>query len=353
MDMGLISKSATTKLILSVISCLVVLGTTVSGHRLSDYMIQDDLSDGQHEIRIHYEGVSAKQTSVGHQQGSDSGLVLRQVSRHKHLVTLIYLGEVEDGLAVEDLSLRDCEITSDPLQVDTFLESFRQDVEFAQTIQQGSTNGVFFNTSYVPLTSQDVIPDYLKPALNFRELRALCKSHHRSVRRSVKQKRRLDNADKKANQVDLEEDKKFHSSRSRRSVLDNLRFPATRWCGVGYSASVYGDLGGASGADKCCRQHDLHCPYYIKSFEKKYGIMNWSIGTINHCVCDERFRACLKMSKTGAADMVGNVFFDVVKTRCFVFKKEKVCKKWSWWGRCEKYRLQSVAVLRDPIPFST
>nr|AWU67141.1 putative phospholipase A2 [Crangon crangon] len=352
MDMGLISKSATTKLILSVISCLVVLGTTVSGHRLSDYMIQDDLSDGQHEIRIHYEGVSAKQTSVGHQQGSDSGLVLRQVSRHKHLVTLIYLGEVEDGLAVEDLSLRDCEITSDPLQVDTFLESFRQDVEFAQTIQQGSTNGVFFNTSYVPLTSQDVIPDYLKPALNFRELRALCKSHHRSVRRSVKQKRRLDNADKKANQVDLEEDKKSHS-RSRRWVLNELLImPGTKWCGNRNMADSFSDLSGFVTADHCCRQHDM-CNINIPGLTRKFGIYNSRLTTISYCGCDERFRACLKMSKTGAADMVGNVFFDVVKTRCFVFKKEKVCKKWSWWGRCEKYRLQSVAVLRDPIPFST
>lgn len=77
-------------------------------------------------------------------------------------------------------------------------------------------------------------------------------------------------------------------TRSRRSVLDSLRFPATKWCGVGYSATVYGELGGESSTDMCCRQHDLHCPYYVTSFEKKYGIVNWGIGTINHCACDER-----------------------------------------------------------------
>lgn len=51
--------------------------------------------------------------------------------------------------------------------------------------------------------------------------------------------------------------------------------------------------------------------------------------------------------------MVGTVFFDVVKTRCFVFKMEKTCKKWSWWGRCEKYGMEKVASLRDPIPWSS
>ncbi|XP_064095130.1 uncharacterized protein LOC135207342 isoform X1 [Macrobrachium nipponense] len=322
--------------------CLVLKGVS----SLPNFMTQDDLSDGQHEIRIHLNGINAKQTSVGHDQGSESGLVLRQVSHHRHMVTLIYVGEVQEGLGVDGLSLRDCEVTSDATELDKFLETFRKDIETAQAIAEGSSNGVFHNTSYVPVTSEDEIPEYLRPVLHFRQLRAVCKAHHRNVRRSVKLSRRQEDSSRELEPPTL-------SSRSRRSVLDNLRFPATKWCGVGYSATVYGDLGGSSGADKCCRQHDMHCPYYIKSFEKKYGIMNWSIGTINHCACDERFRACLKMSKTGAADMVGNVFFDVVKTRCFVFKKEKVCKKTSWWGKCEKYRIQGVAVLRDPIPFSS
>lgn len=81
--------------------------------------------------------------------------------------------------------------------------------------------------------------------------------------------------------------------------------------------------------------------------------MNWSIGTINHCACDERFKACLKMAGTGAADMVGNVFFNVVKTRCFRFEKQKVCRKWSWWGRCEKYSMKNVAVLRENVPYTS
>ncbi|XP_042221934.1 group 3 secretory phospholipase A2-like isoform X1 [Homarus americanus] len=323
------------------LSCL-----SAAGHRIPNFIAHDNLSDGQHEIRLHYNSVSAKQTSVTRDQGSESGLVLRQVSHRRHLLTLIYVGEVTDHLSVDGLSLRDCELTSDPAEVEPFLDTFNADVEIARNIPTGSWSGQLHNVSFVHLDSESELPEYLRPITHFRELRAQCKAHHRSVRKAVKAQRRLERAQHNQPQ-------ETHS-RSRRAVLEHLRlFPTTKWCGVGYSASVYGDLGGSSGADKCCRQHDLHCPYYISSFETKYGLMNWSIGTINHCGCDERFKACLKMSRTAAADMVGNVFFNVVKTRCFRFQKQKVCRKWSWWGRCEKYAMKNVAVLRDNVPYST
>lgn len=37
---------------------------------LPNFIARDDLNDGQHEVRIHYNGVSAKQSSVGRDQGS-------------------------------------------------------------------------------------------------------------------------------------------------------------------------------------------------------------------------------------------------------------------------------------------
>ena len=43
-----------------------------------------------------------------------------------------------------------------------------------------------------------------------------------------------------------------------------------------------------------------------------------------HCSCDERFRSCLKMSRTQAADIVGNLFFNIFDIPCFVFSKEVV-----------------------------
>lgn len=338
---------------LFVFSCLLLGNGLVSGHRMPNFMTQDDLSDGQHEIRLHFGGVSAKQTSVGHDQGSDSGLVLRQVSRHRHLVTLIYVGEVQEGMGVEGLSLRDCEVNSDETQLDNFLEAFRNDVDTSQIILQGSGSGSFYNVSYIPLTSEDEIPEYLRPALHFRELRALCKAHHRTVRRAMKKQRRESKANNNNNNDDHDLDTQSSHSRRRRWVLNEfLIMPGTKWCGNTDMASSFSDLSGFVGADHCCRQHD-GCSINIPGFARKYGVYNSRLTTVSHCACDERFRACLKMSKTGAADMVGNVFFDIVKTRCFVFKKQKVCKKWSWWGRCEKYRLEGVASLREPIPFSS
>lgn len=64
--------------------------------------------------------------------------------------------------------------------------------------------------------------------------------------------------------------------------------PFTKWCGAHYDAHTYGDLGGLVRVDHCCRQHDLHCPYFIKFMEEKYGLWNTNLGTINHCGCDLR-----------------------------------------------------------------
>nr|XP_045592601.1 group 3 secretory phospholipase A2-like isoform X1 [Procambarus clarkii] len=328
---------------MSAVGCLLSC-LTVAGHRVPNFVAQDDLSDGQHEIRIHYNGVNAKQTSVGREQGSNSGLVLRQVSHRRHLLTLIYVGEVSDDLNVDGLSLRDCELTSDHTEVDRFLDTFDDDVETAKNTPTGRWSGRLHNVTFVHLDSESELPEYLRPITHFRDLRAQCKTHHRTVRKAVKARRRSQRSHHNSQT----------QSRWRRAVLEHLRFfPSTKWCGAGYRASVYGELGGSSGADKCCRQHDMHCPYYIGSFETKYDLMNWAIGTINHCACDERFKACLKMARTGAADMVGNVFFNVVKTRCFRFEKQKVCRKWSWWGRCEKYSMKNVAVLRDNVPYNS
>lgn len=74
----------------------------------------------------------------------------------------------------------------------------------------------------------------------------------------------------------------------RRDLSDMMRVPGTKWCGKGYSAKRYAEMGGHSRADRCCRQHDLGCPFWIMGFQKKYGMFNWRISTLMHCKCDER-----------------------------------------------------------------
>lgn len=52
-----------------------------------------------------------------------------------------------------------------------------------------------------------------------------------------------------------------------------------------------------------------------------------------------RFRTCLKMANSPDANMVGKLFFNVVQTKCFNLKRERVCKKRSLkhFGKCKKY----------------
>ncbi|KAF4529418.1 hypothetical protein B566_EDAN003512 [Ephemera danica] len=64
-----------------------------------------------------------------------------------------------------------------------------------------------------------------------------------------------------------------------------------------------------------------------------------------------RFRTCLKMAGTGASNLVGKLFFNVVQTKCFVLKNEKVCKKHSWWGKCTKHERRKQAYLRDNLSY--
>ena len=47
-----------------------------------------------------------------------------------------------------------------------------------------------------------------------------------------------------------------------------------------------------------------------------------------HCSCDDRFRSCLKMVDSQASAIVGNFFFNVGNTKCFVFKMEEVGFLW-------------------------
>lgn len=49
--------------------------------------------------------------------------------------------------------------------------------------------------------------------------------------------------------------------------------------------------------------------------------------------------------------MVGNVYFDVMETPCFVFEPVKVCTQRSWWGRCEEYGRQARATMHEPLSY--
>ncbi|XP_046681038.1 uncharacterized protein LOC124367891 isoform X1 [Homalodisca vitripennis] len=288
--------------------------------KVHNFLSTDALTDGEMERLIHYNGLTAKETSVvakGDKEGQS--LKLRQVTDGVHFIQLIYSG---DGV------LRDCEYIRQRQAVRSFLESVREAVDSRGNV-----------------TSLDgkSLPLELAEWMDYPLLKEQCRRIHRKLKRLARRKMHGTEHQKRRANKDIE--------RRKRDLMDVMRVPGTKWCGKGYSASKYHQLGGFGAADKCCRLHDTTCPFYIPAFEEKYGLFNWRINTLMHCSCDARFRACLKMADTGSANLVGKLFFNVVQTKCFVLKPEKICVQRSWWGKCKKMHYRKQAHIRDNMPY--
>jgi secretory phospholipase A2 len=139
-------------------------------------------------------------------------------------------------------------------------------------------------------------------------------------------------------------------TRERRAV--SLIFPETRWCGVGNMSTEDQMYGNIVGIDLCCHEHD-HCDYTIEGFTKKYKLFNYRFHTISHCECDDRFRSCLRATRTEAADLLGRLYFHIIGMKCFVFQRETECEERTWWGSCVRERPtnQYYAEIRGPLTY--
>ncbi|KAJ8968644.1 hypothetical protein NQ314_002204 [Rhamnusium bicolor] len=67
--------------------------------------------------------------------------------------------------------------------------------------------------------------------------------------------------------------------------------------------------------DACCRAHDL-CPVKIRSHSQRYNLTNTSLYTKSHCKCDDNLFTCLKSSNTQTANIMGNIYFNLVQVPC-------------------------------------
>uniref|UniRef100_A0A6P7G844 phospholipase A2 n=1 Tax=Diabrotica virgifera virgifera TaxID=50390 RepID=A0A6P7G844_DIAVI len=257
---------------------------------------------------------------------SKFGLKFRQLTRTNHFIQLIY---------DDDDQLIDCEFGHDQNQTKTFLSSFKRDLSNLITTS---------NLTVESLDGKELPRAFLW--MNYSHLRDDCKHRHRELRQNIKKERVfLDNqrfpkrskrsifilpgtnwcgdrnrarkytdvgsmmlTDRCCRRHDFCKmdipgmTKKYNyfnyrlftlshcrcDRRSKRNVDDIFRVPGTKWCGKGYSADKYTRLGGFSRTDRCCRKHDLRCPFWINGFETKYGLFNWRINTLMHCNCDER-----------------------------------------------------------------
>ncbi|KAM8719686.1 hypothetical protein ACLKA7_005849 [Drosophila subpalustris] len=109
--------------------------------------------------------------------------------------------------------------------------------------------------------------------------------------------------------------------RSPFSLLSGI-IPGTKWCGTGDIAETYNDLGSEMPMDRCCRQHDL-CPVKIRAYQQKYELMNDSLYTKSHCICDDMLFSCLKMTNTSASQLMGSIYFNLVQVPCLDGRSNK------------------------------
>ncbi|XP_061384984.1 uncharacterized protein LOC116776981 isoform X1 [Danaus plexippus] len=369
-----------------------------------NFVMTDVLVDGEVENRIHYNGITAKETFVGK---DGNGLKLRQLSDGRHLIQIIYTSDGE---------IQDCEyISGRPAR--EFLRSLRKelkqalDEETSRIYQRDKDIGdekfyrTFGNVTFRVLRNEK-LPSDISNWMDYDRLKQECfqrheqlkymmenrdNSNHQRSRRSIRENfimpgTKWCGAGQLAESYndlgsDRDEDRCCRShdncranigpfkrkfglfnfrpytishcrcDRRRKRDMELLRVPGTKWCGKGYSATHYSQLGGYTRTDRCCRVHDLRCPFWIGGMEKKYGLYNWRVNTLMHCRCDERFRACLKLADTSVSNMVGKLFFNIVQTKCFILKPMKVCTERSWWGKCLRHGSMKQAFLRDNLPY--
>ena len=82
-------------------------------------------------------------------------------------------------------------------------------------------------------------------------------------------------------------------------------------------------LGTYADVDSCCRSHDK-CDRKVRAFAKNYGYRNWRPYTVSDCDCDKKFYNCLKSANEHpkAANVVGTLFFNVLKMPCLNFNED-------------------------------
>ncbi|KAF7380101.1 hypothetical protein HZH66_014456 [Vespula vulgaris] len=292
-------------------------------------------SDGKVERAIRWPGICAKETIVN---WGDIDVTLRQVWEQNtgRKLQLIYEGGSLTDCIDEELERGDERSCLSNIHSDDYDDEAEAVIDevFEYNDVESSTSTVSRDFSWLSSTS---------------ELRHRCNRLRTRTRNQVIAQHRRREYRKNVNDTILGERRERRSRSRRRREL--LLIPGTQWCGRGHRATKYTNLGGFGVADACCRRHDTACPFFIPAFETRYGLFNWGITTMMHCACDERFRTCLKMADTSSANFIGKIFFDVLQTKCFVLKPQKICTKRSWWGKCQHHEYRKQAYIRDNVPY--
>ncbi|XP_031766453.2 uncharacterized protein LOC113510121 isoform X3 [Galleria mellonella] len=301
-----------------------------------NFVMKDNLVDGEMEVRVHFNGITAKETSVG---SDGHGLKLRQLTDGRHLVQMIYAPNGD---------IQDCEHITQGRSARNFLKTLRKELKLAldeetyRILERNPHNfdnenfyRHFYNMTVRILKNGEGLPSDVVEWLDYDRLKTECLQRHEEMTYMMENRNKVS---------------ENSLARSRRSIRENFILPGTKWCGAGQLATRYNELGADSTEDRCCRAHD-NCRVNIGAFKRRFGYFNYRPFTVSHCRCDRRFRACLKLADTSVSNMVGKLFFNIVQTKCFVLKPVKICTKRSWWGKCMRKGYTKQAFLRDNLPY--
>ncbi|XP_066906125.1 phospholipase A2 isozymes PA3A/PA3B/PA5 isoform X2 [Halyomorpha halys] len=228
----------------------------------------------------------------------------------------------------------------------------RDDVTLRQVWDGGTLLQLLYSGSGEPLaceTSKGPELEGVLEAANLTEAKRDCRSanvRHLRIRRATRHGKHHKNKarHKKAKN-------KNHLAKGKKASWKHaFMTPGTKWCGPSNNARTFDELGVQWEADRCCRRHD-QCQRYILAMSQGYNNFNFSPFTLSHCTCDRRFRTCLKMSGSTASNFVGKLFFNLVQTKCFVLKTERICVERNWWGKCQKTELRKLAHIRTNMAY--
>ncbi|XP_050676622.1 uncharacterized protein LOC126973404 isoform X2 [Leptidea sinapis] len=154
-----------------------------------NFVVRDVLVDGEIENRIHFNGVTAKETSVGE---NGNGLKLRQLTDGRHLIQLIY---TPNGV------IQDCEYITEVKSTRNFLKTMRKELKLAldettfritehtRTTDNEKFYRHFGNVTVTLLTDGELPPD--EAWLNYDRLKMECFERHEQLKYMMENKNKI------------------------------------------------------------------------------------------------------------------------------------------------------------------
>ncbi|XP_047518349.1 uncharacterized protein LOC125058326 isoform X3 [Pieris napi] len=154
-----------------------------------NFVMKDVLIDGEVENRIHFNGITAKETFVG---ANGNGLKLRQMTDGRHLIQIIY---TPNG------AIQDCEYITDAKTTRNFLKTLRRELKLALDeeafrITEKRKNVTederfyrhFGNMTFRLLTDGEMLPSDIASWLDYDRLKMECFERHEELKYMMENK---------------------------------------------------------------------------------------------------------------------------------------------------------------------